>query len=1308
MNKKVKILTLVLALAMIFSILAVVAVPVSADVTTRTIYLNLSGSNWPQASAWMEAWVWGSSQKSDSWYKFTDADGDGYYEAQIPNDATGMKIIRRGPSHTQGSWDGGQQWASTSDISITSTNNCYTMTGWNTSGSWSSYTPACTSHNYNEYGLCTNEGCSAGHTYTVAGDSAALLGTTWDVANTANDMLYDAATGTYTKVYENVAAGTYLIKCAQDHAWTTSYGGTAADGNYQFVVEEAGSTVTIILKGTAVSVTVEVPHVHDYGEGEVTTAPGCETTGVKTFTCSCGDSYTETIPAAHTWANADCDTARTCTVCHITEGEPAGHTWVDADCDTAKTCSVCGETQGEPAGHTWVDADCDTAKTCFVCGETEGEALGHSYVYGICSVCGDKDANYVDYYLVGYINGANYGCEEDYQNLGEYKFVDGKLTATFSVDSYIFVKTGNLNGESVKWLLTESYVADGIDKDVVFAEGKSEKMFVPANTELHFTLTVNEDGTVSLYTHVHDYGEGEITTAPSCTTTGVKTYTCSCGDSYTEEILGGHTWDNASCTEPKTCSVCGVTEGAAAGHTWVDANCDTAKTCSVCGATEGEALGHSYADGKCSVCGTIDLSETVTIYFENNWKWTEIHVYYWYGENNNSWPGVSVGEPIGKNGSGEHDVYAVTVPKYADGIIFNGKDNGSDTQTPDIESGWADCVCFYMCWSEEQGVYVSTYEYHVYETVTTDPTCDAAGSKVSTCTICGTVITEELAPVHSNITHVEAKAPTCTENGNIEYWYCTDCGSAYLDENCTFNTNLLAVVLPSAHTWVDANCTAAKTCSVCGATEDAALGHIWVDADCDSPKTCSVCGATEGEALGHKYVYGICSVCGGKDASYVDYYLVGFINGADYGCEGDYTNLGEYKFVDGKLTATFTNDSYIFVKTGNLNGENVKWFLTESYVHEGIDKNVVFAEGNSEKMFVPAGVEVYFTLTVNEDGTLTLYTHAHIYNAVVTAPTCTAGGYTTYTCSCGDSYVADEVAALGHSYEAVVTAPTCTAGGYTTYTCSCGDSYVADEVAALGHNIVVDEAKAPTCTESGLTAGEHCTRCDHKVAQTVVDALGHSYEAVVTAPTCTAGGYTIHTCSNCGDSYVADEVAALGHNIVVDEAKAPTCTESGFTAGEHCTRCDHKVEQTVVDALGHDMITHTEILPTCITDGVEAGGECTRCDHKVGLAVIEALGHDFNEGQCTRCGDKDPDYVSPHEHEFINGKCECGVEDPNYVAPEQPEDPSDEPTDAPAEDEDHSDCKEESSGWKNFWRAIFNFFRRLFGLPEKCACGDKL
>ena len=49
------------------------------------------------------------------------------------------------------------------------------------------------------------------------------------------------------------------------------------------------------------------------------------------------------------------------------------------------------------------------------------------------------------------------------------------------------------------------------------------------------------------------------------------------------------------------------------------------------------------------------------------------------------------------------------------------------------------------------------------------------------------------------------------------------------------------------HEWVDATCTEAKHCSICGATEGEPLPHTWVEATYETPKTCSVCGTTEGE-----------------------------------------------------------------------------------------------------------------------------------------------------------------------------------------------------------------------------------------------------------------------------------------------------------------------------------------------------------------------------------------------------------------------------------------------------------------------------
>ena len=105
-------------------------------------------------------------------------------------------------------------------------------------------------------------------------------------------------------------------------------------------------------------------------------------------------------------------------------------------------------------------------------------------------------------------------------------------------------------------------------------------------------------------------------------------------------------------------------------------------------------------------------------------------------------------------------------------------------------------------------------------------------------------------------------------------------------------------------------------------------------------------------------------------------------------------------------------------------------------------------------------------------------TPGHYYKPVVTAPTCTEDGYTVYTCFvCDDSYTDDFVPATGHtwisatctepmtceicgetegdvlthSYEAVVTEPTCSDEGFTTYTCICGDSYTSDFVPVLEH-----------------------------------------------------------------------------------------------------------------------------------------------------------------------------------------------------------------------------------------------------------------
>ena len=51
--------------------------------------------------------------------------------------------------------------------------------------------------------------------------------------------------------------------------------------------------------------------------------------------------------------------------------------------------------------------------------------------------------------------------------------------------------------------------------------------------------------------------------------------------------------------------------------------------------------------------------------------------------------------------------------------------------------------------------------------------------------------------VKHSLTHYEYKAPTCTENGNKEYWYCESCKQYFSDENATMSTTKEDTVIPA-------------------------------------------------------------------------------------------------------------------------------------------------------------------------------------------------------------------------------------------------------------------------------------------------------------------------------------------------------------------------------------------------------------------------------------------------------------------------------------------------------------------------------
>lgn len=110
----------------------------------------------------------------------------------------------------------------------------------------------------------------------------------------------------------------------------------------------------------------------------------------------------------------------------------------------------------------------------------------------------------------------------------------------------------------------------------------------------------------------------------------------------------------------------------------------------------------------------------------------------------------------------------------------------------------------------------------------------------------------------------------------------------------------------------------------------------------------------------------------------------------------------------------------------------------------------VLAKNTKFKDYSTETSRVYFTVTAE---------HIHQYTSTVTPPTCTEQGYTTYTCTCGDSYRSNYTNPLGHSWDAgVVTTPaTEAAPGVKRYTCTRCSATRTETIAQL------------TCPSAGFT-----------------------------------------------------------------------------------------------------------------------------------------------------------------------------------------------------------------------------------------------
>ena len=267
-------------------------------------------------------------------------------------------------------------------------------------------------------------------------------------------------------------------------------------------------------------------------------------------------------------------------------------------------------------------------------------------------------------------------------------------------------------------------------------------------------------------------------------------------------------------------------------------------------------------------------------------------------------------------------------------------------------------------------------------------------------------------------------------------------------------------------------------------------------------------------------------------------------------------------------------------------GEEVKISWTASPLRDKYDQReycVTVQGGGSKKSYYTTDTSVSVTIKRRE-----LHCNVTVESRNTKYANYSSSSYATFRC----------VEAHEHSYTAVVTPPTCTAKGYTTHTCACGDSYVDTYVDALGHAWDSGKVtKEPTATETGIRTYA-CTRCGETKTETIPKLTHeHSYKAVVTAPTCTAKGYTTHTCA-CGDSYVDTYVDALGHAWDNGKVtKEPTATETGVRTFA-CTRCSATKTETIPATGSVDvtqMFTDVEKnwaypgIQYCVTHGIMGG-----------------------------------------------------------------------------------------------------------------------
>lgn len=162
------------------------------------------------------------------------------------------------------------------------------------------------------------------------------------------------------------------------------------------------------------------------------------------------------------------------------------------------------------------------------------------------------------------------------------------------------------------------------------------------------------------------------------------------------------------------------------------------------------------------------------------------------------------------------------------------------------------------------------------------------------------------------------------------------------------------------------------------------------------------------------------------------------------------------------------------------------------------------------------------------------------------------------------------------------------------------DADTEDDKQVHIHSVAKDEAIAPTCTESGLTEGSHCSGCKEViVTQEVVPPTGHDWTewTVTKAPTCDTNGEKERSCNNCREKET-EAIDKLGHNWTEWKVtKSATCTEKGEM--QRTCKNGGEIETKDIPAKGHKKVIDPAVAPTKTQTGLTQGSHCSECGIKI-------------------------------------------------------------------------------------------------------------